>query len=139
MVIVDTGVFIAAALTGDRHHKACAEFLRNPGDVLGVSALIVAEVSHLLQRAPRQPRPEVAFLQRLADGSAVPLSPSVPDYSRMAELVEQYGDLPLGAADASVVALAERLGVTRIATVDRRDFAVVRPRHVAAFELVPEL
>jgi hypothetical protein len=57
----------------------------------------------------------------------------------MAELVGQYANLDLGAADASVVALAERLGVTTIATVDRRDFSVVRPKHVAAFELVPEL
>ena len=57
----------------------------------------------------------------------------------MAELVWQYRDLPLGAADASIVALAERLAVTAIATVDRRDFRVVRPRHVDEFELVPAL
>ena len=61
------------------------------------------------------------------------------DYERMAELVGQYANLDLGAADASIVALAERLGVSTIATVDRRDFSVVRPKHVAAFDLVPDL
>lgn len=57
----------------------------------------------------------------------------------MAELVRTYADLPLGAADAAVIAIAERLGLHTIATVDRRDFTIVRPRHIEAFTLVPEL
>ncbi len=101
--------------------------------------MVVGEVSHFVKRSPHQPQPEVAFLRRLAGGRVQPLAPTTADYGRMAELVEQYHDLPLGAADASIVALAERLGVTAIATVDRRDFGVVRPRHVRAFELVPAL
>jgi hypothetical protein len=40
-------------------------------------------------------------------------------------------------ADACVIALAERLGVTRVATLDTRHFSVVRPRHVPAFTLLP--
>ena len=55
----------------------------------------------------------------------------------MVELVAQYHDLPLGSVDASVVAAAERLGVTEIATVDRRHFTVVRPRHASAFDIHP--
>jgi uncharacterized protein len=59
------------------------------------------------------------------------------DLERAAQLVSQYRDLPLGAVDASVVAAAERLDVTQIATLDRRHFGVVRPAHVEAFELLP--
>lgn len=55
----------------------------------------------------------------------------------MAALVEQYADLPLGTTDASLIAVAERLDITEIATLDRRHFTVVRPRHVEAFDLVP--
>jgi predicted nucleic acid-binding protein len=55
----------------------------------------------------------------------------------MVELVAQYHDLPLGTVDASVIAAAERLGITDVATVDRRHFTVVRPEHVAAFEILP--
>lgn len=55
----------------------------------------------------------------------------------MAELIGTYADLRLGAVDASVIATAERLGATTIATLDRRHFTVVRPRHVEAFDLVP--
>lgn len=56
----------------------------------------------------------------------------------MAELVEQYDDLRLGTTDASVIAVAERLGVREIATLDRRHFSVIRPRHVENFILLPE-
>jgi len=59
------------------------------------------------------------------------------DLLRMAELVIQYADLPLGSVDASVIAVAERLGVTTVMTIDRRHFTVVRPRHVDAFNLLP--
>lgn len=55
----------------------------------------------------------------------------------MVELVRTYADLPLGAVDASVVAIAERLGIKEIATLDRRDFSVVRPRHAEVFSIVP--
>jgi predicted nucleic acid-binding protein len=55
----------------------------------------------------------------------------------MAELVDTYLDLPLGIVDAAVVAIAERLGLSEVATVDHRHFTVVRPRHVSAFTLLP--
>lgn len=59
------------------------------------------------------------------------------DVDRMAELAERCADLGLGGTDASVVAIAERLGIDKIATLDRRHFSVVRPRHVEAFTLLP--
>ena len=60
------------------------------------------------------------------------------DGTRMAKLVNQYDDLPLGTTDASAIALAERLGTREVATLDRRHFTVVRPRHVEALSLLPE-
>lgn len=59
--------------------------------------------------------------------------------NRIAELVEQYGDLSLGAADASVIAVAERRRIDTVMTLDRRHFTIVRPRHIKAFRLVPDL
>lgn len=140
MIIVDTGIFVAANLPNDQHHEPCLAFFLDSGDELAVTDLVVAEVAYLLARWTRGRRaPEAPFLRLLAEGRVLPLAPTMADYGRMADLVEQYADLPLGAADASVVAIAERLGVTRIATVDRRDFGIVRPRHVGGFELVPAL
>lgn len=59
------------------------------------------------------------------------------DYLRCIELIDRYADLGLGLVDASIVAVAERLGHTMIATLNHRDFRVVRPAHCDAFELVP--
>ena len=56
---------------------------------------------------------------------------------RAALLIRQYSKLHLGLVDASLVALAERMVITTIATLDKRHFTVVRPAHCNAFELVP--
>lgn len=60
------------------------------------------------------------------------------DIARMAGLVQRHATLDIGATDASIVVVAERLGIDTMATVGRRQFSVVRPSHVAAFTLLPE-
>jgi predicted nucleic acid-binding protein len=82
---------------------------------------------------------EVAFLEALANGDFELIDLTRTDLSRMAELVGRYDDLPLGTTDASVITLAERLGVHEIVTLDHRHFRVVRPNHTDAFTLLPEL
>lgn len=82
---------------------------------------------------------EVAFLESVADGSFELVNLTRLDANRIAKLVDRYDDLPLGTTDASVIALAERLGVDEIATLDHRHFRVVRPSHVEAFTLLPEV
>jgi uncharacterized protein len=101
-----------------------------------VPLLTVAEATHLIGRRLKLDA-ELRFLGDFIVGNLIadPVHPS--DWLRIAELVEQYADLPLGTVDASVVAAAERLGATTIATLDRRHFSVIRPRHVESFELVP--
>lgn len=98
--------------------------------------LVLTEVFHLVA-GRLGPEPEVRLLGDLASGDFA-IEPVAPgDWMRIAELVARYRDLPLGSVDASVVAAAERLGVTSIATLDRRHFSVVRPLHTAAFDLAP--
>jgi predicted nucleic acid-binding protein len=77
------------------------------------------------------------FLTSLANGDFEPVDLLPVDYARAAELVERYGDLPLGTTDATVVAVAERLGIREVATLDRRHFTVVRPAHVSALTILP--
>ncbi len=64
--------------------------------------------------------------------------PTDSDLSRAAELESIYHELDLGFVDASIVALCERLGQTTVATLDRRHFSVVRPRHCSHLTLLPE-
>lgn len=59
------------------------------------------------------------------------------DLERVEELLADYADLRVGFVDAAVLAVVERLGEPRLATLDRRHFTVMRPRHVEALELVP--
>lgn len=98
--------------------------------------LVVGEVAYLAATRLGV-RSEVLFLGDLASGDFVVEPVAASDWLRVAELVARYSDLPLGTVDASVVAAAERLGITAIATTDRRDFSVVRPSHAEAFTLVP--
>ena len=78
-----------------------------------------------------------ALLGSVVDGSVLVVDLDWADYTRVRELVAQYADLPLGLVDASIVAIAERLGETTIATLDQRHFSVVKPMHCEAFTLVP--
>lgn len=96
----------------------------------------MTEVAYLL--ATRLgPEAEVRFLGDLASGTFVTEAVAPADWLRIARLVWDYRDLPLGTVDASVVALAERIGAVTIATLDRRHFVVVRPTHTEAFTLLP--
>ena len=97
---------------------------------------MVAEVAYLLRR-DGGPTVELRFLAELVEGTYEPVSPEPADWVRIAELASKYRDLPIGTVDASVVALAERLKIRQIATLDRKHFSVIEPAHVKSFELLP--
>jgi hypothetical protein len=96
--------------------------------------MVVAEATYFVGRE-LGPLPEAAFLRGIANTDVI--APTAGDWLRMAELVAEYADLRLGGTDASIVALAERLGTDLIITFDRRHFAAIRPRHVDGFRLLP--
>jgi predicted nucleic acid-binding protein len=136
MLIVDAGPLYAAAATRDRNHRRSIELLSSAPRPLVVPALVVTEVAYLLGDRIGS-HAEVAFARSLERGELLVEAVLDSDWPRIAELTEQYEDLPLGIVDASVVALAERRDLDTIATLDHRHFATVKPRHVAAFTLVP--
>ncbi len=134
IAVVDTGPLYAAADLDDGAHRASVAALQRPELELVIPALVVAEVTFLVGRR-LGPEPEAAFLRGLAQTEVE--APTSDDWERIAELVDQFADLPLGGTDASVVALAERLDAEVVITLDRRHFTVVRPRHRHTFELLP--
>jgi predicted nucleic acid-binding protein len=134
LAIVDAGPLYAAADADDRDHEACVATLEREDLRLVLPALVVAEATYFVARR-LGPGVEGAFLR--AVGALDVEGPSSGDFARMAELVEQYADFPLGGTDASVIALGERLDAPTIVTLDRRHFAAVAPRHREAFELLP--
>lgn len=139
MIVCDTGPLVAAALSNDADHAICVRLfsdMHTAGRDLLVPATVTAEVGYLLAREAG-PHIESLFLRSLADSDFTAVNLTTADYARMAELVETYGDLPLGSTDASVIAIAERLKLTDVATLDRRHFTVVRPSHVNSLSLLP--
>lgn len=140
MILCDSGPLFAAADRKDADHHACVELftgLRLERRRLLVPATVVADAGYMLQTKVGS-FAEAAFLQAIGDGDLELVDLKAEDGTRMAELVNQYDDLPLGTTDASVIAIAERLGLREVATLDRRHFSVVRPRHVEALALLPE-
>lgn len=137
MISLDTGVIVAMGNRRDDDHERCTELLTTTVEPLVLPEPLLVEVGYMLgSRAGAWV--EANFLRDVADGAYTLESVLHADVVRAADLVEHYADLPLGTADAFVVAVAERLGVTRIATLDTRHFSIVRPRHVAAFTLLPD-
>ncbi|TMD87213.1 MAG: hypothetical protein E6I78_03330 [Chloroflexi bacterium] len=78
-----------------------------------------------------------SFLADSQEGLLEVVDLQAQDYGRIRELLDRYRDLALGFVDAAVLTVVERLGETKLATLDRRHFTVVRPRHVPALRLVP--
>jgi uncharacterized protein len=136
VLVVDAGPLYAAADRGDRHHQACVAVLRDAADPVVVPALVVTEVAYLLGDRLGA-RAEARFARSLGRGELLVECPTPADWGRISELCETYADLPLGVVDASVIAAAERLGASDIATLDRRHFPAVRPAHREAFTLLP--
>ena len=133
MTVVDTGVLYAAADTDDADHDQSVRVLTVHFGSLMVPTPVVVETSWLVE-SRLGPAAEVAFLRAVESGELTRADLTGEDWARVADLVEQYADLGLGLVDASVVAVAERLGVSALATLNHR---VVRPRHCAALELIP--
>ncbi len=134
IAIVDSGPLVAVANAADPAHQRCLEILKTPGLRLAIPALCVAEAAYLIQ-SRKGSAIEARFLRGLTDFDV--RAPLADDWQRIAELVEKYSDLPLGATDASVVALAERMRTDLLVTLDRRHFKVVRNLRGEPFRLLP--
>lgn len=135
-MIVDTGVIYADIDRADDWHASAAELLSTAQGPLRVPSLVVTKICYLLETR-LSPVAEADFLAALSrhDFDVIPLTSS--DYARAAELVRKYADLPLGGVDASVIAVAERLGDSDVATTDRRHFHAVQ--EARGFTLYPAL
>ncbi len=136
MIVVDTGPVVALVNDRDDQHQRCRDFLEtHPGRLL-LPVTVLTEVYLLLERR-RGTQAELAVLADVRGGRFRLVDDLEPDLDRIAELVECYADLPLGTVDASVVARTERLGLQEVATLDHRDFSVVRPPAHSRPHLLP--
>lgn len=134
-LVLDTGPIVAALNQQDPDHSSCAALLADADDLLIPSPILV-EVDYWLVKLGGT---EVwtGFVADIIRGAYRVMHPDDADLARAAELEHTYRELDLGFVDASIIALCERLDEATVATLDRRHFSVVRPRHCSHLTLLP--
>ena len=133
--LIDTGALLALLDRDDRWHQRCAESfvaLRLP---LATSAAVLAELFHLLGNNRR----ELTAAWGLLRSGAITLLPvDDRDTAELETLMKRYADRPMDFADATLVRLAQREGLTTVFTVDHDDFETYRIEGRRRFRVVPE-
>lgn len=136
VILVDSGILVAYYSSQDRYHQQVRVFFERCTSNLVTTVGCATEVMWLLGQYWRT---QNEFLHDMATKlyECIPLLPE--DFSRIAELNQQYADLPGDFADLSLIAISERLNIPAIATLDS-DFDVYRRYRNQAFEraFIPE-
>jgi len=131
-LLCDTGALLDYLSAGAPDHAAFRGAI-DSARARYIPGLVLAEVDYFL----RNERKAMAALMRdLARGAFTYAAPTLGSLARAMEIDRQYADLGLGLVDASIVALAEEVGIVRLATRDVRHFSAVRLRGGKRMELV---
>ena|SRR5215471_1111061 len=135
-VLLDSGFLFAALNSAEGEHESTIRVLKDVRESIVLPVPAVTEVAYLLARDIGQ-EAAADFVGSLAESELTLESPTRDDYIRCADLLRQYSDAGLDFVDTMIVAMAERLNITRLLTLDRRDFQIIRPKHSSGFELLP--
>ncbi|CAN5527281.1 PIN domain-containing protein [soil metagenome] len=135
-VVIDTSALYALVDRGERQHASVAAALSSEREAVVLPQTVLTESCYLIW-SRLGPVVEQEFLRGLLDSDWRAEAMTAADLERTVELLATYADADLGFVDASLVAIAERLGARRLYTLDRRDFRLVRPRHTQAFDIRP--
>ena len=134
--LIDTSAVLAAVDRADPAHAGVVAALAAERASIVLPIVALPEIAFLLERRHGAAR-AASVMDRLVRGSWPVTGLEPVDLQRATELMARYADARIGFVDAAIVALAERLATVRIYTLDRRDFTLIRPRHVPAFEVLP--
>jgi predicted nucleic acid-binding protein len=133
-MLLDTGAWVALLDRREREHPRCVQALQEfSGRVISTEA-VLTETLWLMGGMHNGPRRCAEFVRRGAV-TLVPISPKA--LWRAVDLMEQYRNVPMDYADATLVVLAEDLDLDAIFTLDRRGFGVYRLHGRHAFRIVP--
>ncbi len=136
LAIVDTGFLFALANTRDIHHHRALDIARTSSDTFVLPVTVLPEICYLIDSrlghaAMRR------FVSRVQADAMRIESLDKADLSRVVEILNQYADARIDFVDATIAAVAERLNISRVLTIDETHFRLFRPRHCAAFEILP--
>ena len=134
-ILVDAGPILAILNRNDTHHIACAQIIEALDCPFYTTLAVITEAMYLLHARVGWVAQE-ALWRMILRGDLLLEHPSPQDLVRMSALMDKFSDRPMDFADASLVALAERLGLTRVFTVDRADFSTYRIGGKQAFTII---
>lgn len=134
MILVDAGPLVAMVDADDQHHAKCVATLRDLQEPLATVWPPLTEAMYLLADLPKA---QQAIWEMLERGALQLLPLQTPDVPRIRELMRKYADRPMNMADAALLRVAEREGIRKIFTIDRKDFAVYRLHNRVRLVLLP--
>jgi uncharacterized protein len=135
-LILDTGPIYAALDRSDADHAICRRLIETATEPLVIPAPVLVEVEYWVQRRLGTGA-WLAFLDDVVNQAFRVENLAAEDYLRVREICDRYADADIGFVDSAVLAVSERMGEPKIATLDRRRFSTLRPRHVDALTLLP--
>ena len=134
MILVDAGPLVAMVDADDQHHAKCVTTLRDLREPLATVWPPLTEAMYLLADLPKA---QQAIWEMLERGALQLLPLQTPDVPRIWELMRKYADRPMDMADAALLRVAEREGIRKIFTIDRKDFSVYRLHNRVRLVLLP--
>lgn len=136
-VLLDTSFLVAVASARDARHALARGAIRELTGKRIIAAPVLPEVFYMVGTRVNYSS-AVQLFDRLRS-VAFQIEPvTTDDMARMSQIMTEYRDTAFDFVDVAIMALAERLDIRTVYTLDRRDFMVFRPRHCAALHLLPE-
>jgi predicted nucleic acid-binding protein len=133
--VADTSYVLAVAIETDEAHRAC-NAVHKRQEIVYLPQTTLAEIAYFLTRDFGN-SVMAHFLLQLPKTKYRLIALEPEDLLRTAEILNQYADTRVDFVDAMIAAVAERLQVTRILSLDQRDFRIIRPKHHDYFEILP--
>jgi len=134
VILADTSGLLSLYNRRERTHSSVAEAVTQELGPFVVSPYVVAELNYLVATRLGADA-EQHVLAELASAAYVLASVDRDDLRACTELISRYAGI--GVADASILVLADRLGVDRVLTLDRRHFEAARTPAGRALAIVP--
>jgi predicted nucleic acid-binding protein len=134
--LLDTGFLLAVLDADDDLHSACAQALSAESEPI-LPDMVLPELAYMILRELGY-GVLVNFLRAVLRGELRLERTTEADLQRTAEILRQYADSCIDFVDCAIAAMAERLNIQRILTVDQRHFRLFRPRHCDYFTILPQ-
>lgn len=133
--LYDTGFLFAVFDDNDDYQQKCSAAFESEENVL-LPEIVIPELAYLILNNLGYQK-LIKFLRSVVAGNFRLVPTELKDLERAPEILEKYADNNIDLVDCVIVAIAERLNIKRILTVDRRHFSVFRPLHCDSFEIIP--